>query len=39
MMGLENQKVSKAEFDKFLIDLTVLFEFDYVELFTPLEVI
>ena len=33
----ETAQVSKSEFDKFLIDLTIQYEFDYVEHFSPLE--
>ena len=32
-------KVSKAEFDRFLIDLTITYEFDFIELYTPVEII
>lgn len=32
-------KVSRAEFDKFLIDLTITYEFDFIELYTPVEII
>lgn len=32
-------KVPKSEFDKFLIDLTITYEFDYIELYTPVEII
>jgi len=32
-------KVSKSEFDKFLIDLTIQYEFDYIEMYTPVEII
>lgn len=35
----EEYKVTAAQYDKFLIDLTITYEFDYIELFTPLEVI
>ena len=28
-------KVSRAEFDRFLIDLTITYEFDFIELYTP----
>lgn len=30
---------SKADFDKFCIDLTISYEFDYIELFQETEVI
>lgn len=29
----------KSEFDKFLIDLTITYEFDFIELYTPVEII
>ena len=32
-------RVSKSEYDKFLIDLTLVYEFDYIELYTPLEIL
>ena len=32
-------KVPKSEYDKFLIDLTITYEFDYIELYTPVEII
>lgn len=32
-------KVPKSEFEKFLIDLTITYEFDYIELYTPVEII
>eukprot|EP00356_Strombidium_inclinatum_P012204 CAMPEP_0170502598 /NCGR_PEP_ID=MMETSP0208-20121228/41983_1 /TAXON_ID=197538 /ORGANISM="Strombidium inclinatum, Strain S3" /LENGTH=102 /DNA_ID=CAMNT_0010781753 /DNA_START=323 /DNA_END=627 /DNA_ORIENTATION=+ len=34
----EVPKVSKTEFDRFLIDLTLSYEFDYIELYTPIEI-
>ena len=32
-------KVPKSELDKFLIDLTITYEFDFIELYTPVEII
>lgn len=31
--------VSKSDYDKFLIELTISYEFDYIQLDSPLEVI
>lgn len=38
-MGMSAPRVSKPEFDRFLIDLTITYEFDYIELYTPVEII
>lgn len=38
-MGISAPRVSKPEFDRFLIDLTITYEFDYIELYTPVEII
>lgn len=38
-MGGNYAKVPKSEFDKFLIDLTITYEFDFIELYTPVEII
>ena len=32
-------KVTKSEFERFLIDLTITYEFDHIELYTPVEII
>ena len=38
-MGCNFAKVPKSEYDKFLIDLTISYEFDFIELYTPVEII
>jgi len=38
-MGTGYSKVSQKEFQRFLIDLTITYEFDHIELYTPVEII
>lgn len=35
----DGTSVSKEEYDRFLIELTIIYEFDFVELFSPVEII
>ena len=37
-MGMSAPRVTKPEFDRFVIDLTTTYEFDFIELYTPAEI-